>query len=143
MNFFFSGLLWGTVAGAVSFFLGSLLWFAPWARAVSERSSDLPIWKNLPVKLFLPVLFCWGTVFTIGLTFLYLAVRSILPGSPVASGVIFGAVIWFLKNLTEGINALVLIDKPSEYVALELVNSLIGLLVTGALIAWLTKGVSV
>ncbi|MBI9097323.1 MAG: hypothetical protein JEY91_02545 [Spirochaetaceae bacterium] len=52
-------LLTGTITGTVSFVIGSVLWFAPWAMKITNKAQDLPIGKNLPIKIFI----LWINVF--------------------------------------------------------------------------------
>ena len=129
----------GLLTGIVSFIIGSALWFAPWAMKISHNARDLPIWKNLPVKMFLPAVFIWGLIFTVALAIIFIFVKDSIPGNIYIQGLIFGVVIWFVKNLTEAVNSFVLINKPLNYILLELGNALFGLILSGIMISLLTN----
>ncbi len=130
-----AAILTGIITGVISFIIGSGLWFAPWAVKINNKAKDLPIWKNLPVKTFLPWVFIWGLVFSIIMAITYMFVKDLLPLNLIVKGLIYGIVIWVFKNLSEAVNNLLLIDKPINYTFLELANSFIGLSVSGILIA--------
>ncbi len=135
MNNITAGLLSGGITGVISFIIGSALWFAPWAVKINNNAKDLPIWKNYPVQFFLPLVFIWGLVFTTIMGLLFVFIESKIPGNHVLKGFIFGIIIWFLKNVPEAVNNLLLIKKPVNYTLLELTNSFIGLSLTGIIIA--------
>lgn len=129
----------GLITGVVSFVIGSALWFAPWAVKISKSAQDLPIWKNLPVKTFLPAVFVWGLIFTVCMAITFGFVKEILPGNMYIQGLVFGLVVWFFKNLTEAVNCFVLINKPLNYILLEVGYSLLGLLISSMMISVLIK----
>jgi len=139
----FAVILTGIITGILSFIIGSVLWFAPWAIRINKNAQDLNIWKNLPVQTFLPLVFVWGIIFSVIMAMVYMFVKDLLPGNLFLKGILFGVTIWFFKNLPEAVNNFLLINKPMDYTALELINSLIGLSVSGILIArffsWFAK----
>ncbi len=139
MNNITAGLLSGTITGVISFIIGSALWFAPWAVKLNDQSKDLNIWKNYPVRFFLPLVFIWGIIFTILMGVCFAIVKDKIPGDPIIQGLFFGITIWFFKNLPEAINNLLLINKPVNYTILELINSFVGLSVSGIILALFFK----
>jgi len=130
----------GLVAGAASFFVGSILYMNPLVSGLYASFGHSPCSKPMDVfggvGGFLSLMFAGGLVSAIFLSALYsYTEKSLGIASVWKRGLFFGFLLWLVSKLPASYYSWLLYNYPTTLNLIEAFNGLIGGLVAGVVLA--------
>lgn len=132
-------IIWGIVVLIIDMIVGNLFYMNPIVMGIFEQYEGHPTMK--PMEAFggmgnwilLNALF---SVFLIAIFIaLYLLLYESIPGTGWKKGLSFGLMIGFIKAVPEAFNQWMLFVYPTILIQVQLINTLIGLVIFGILLA--------
>ncbi len=135
--------LWGIVVLLIDMVVGNLLYMNPLVSGIYAQYEGHPSTK--PMEAFGGL----GNWLALTMTFsiflvavfiaLYLTLYDELPGQGWRKGLFYGLMLGVVKAVPEAFNQWMLFDYPTILIMLQLINTLIGLMIFGTVLAVIFK----
>jgi hypothetical protein len=126
--------LTGLLAGVVLFVLGNLGYFATKGFYIQTAPG---LWKAMPMPGWLIQLFLWNLVTGILFAMMFQLVKTALPRGRVASGFVYGLLLWLVGTTPGMISTYLTIAMPTALVLTWWIQGL----VSNVIIGWVIAGI--
>lgn len=126
--------LTGLLAGVVLFVLGNLGYFATKGFYIQTAPG---LWKTMPMPGWLIQLFLWNLVTGILFAMMFHLVKTALPRGMVASGFVYGLLLWLVGTTPGTISIYLTIAMPTALVLTWWIQGL----VSDVIIGWVIAGI--
>ena len=126
--------LTGLLTGVVLFVLGNLGFFATKGFYIQDGPG---LWKTMPMPGWLIQLFLWNLVTGILFAMMYELVKTALPPGRVASGFVYGLLLWLVGTTPGMISIHLTIAMPTALVLTWWIQGL----VSNVIIGWVYAGI--
>jgi hypothetical protein len=132
-------VIWGFVVIIIQMVVGNLLYQNPVVSGLFKQYEGHPSTK--PMEHFgglgnwLLLTFLFGIFFTVLIIGLYLLLYERIPGTGWQKGLSFGLMVGFIKAVPEAFNQWMIFDYPTILIVVQLINTLLGLIIFGILLA--------
>ena len=132
-------VIWGVVVLVIHMVVGNLLYMNPIVSGIYKQYEGHPSTKSFDYFGGIANYLLLTAVFSIFLIvifiILYLLLYKSIPGKNWKKGLSFGLIISLIKAVPEGFNQWMLFNYPTILIITQLINTVIGLLIFGIILA--------